>query len=212
MFRDSLSCCTSFVFTEIHGNRPFKTVCTLVQSNLLTQTLIASMKQSSATTKDYRKSTGNNALQPLLSIDENISLIMHFAAEWGHAPMIQLLLDRGASPHAQSQSLSTSFYRAARSGSLEALRLLHLAGSDINAKTGDNWTALFEAVARGIIPVASQLLAWRADPTIVTDSDESALMIISAARNNDRNIFKSHKDIMLNLDAECDQDIDAQKK
>jgi len=136
---------------------------------------------------------------------------LHFAAEWGHAPMIQLLLDRGASPHAQSRSLSTPFYRAARSGSLEALRLLHLAGSDINAKTWDNWTALFEAVAYGIIPIASQLLAWGADPTIVTDSDESALMIISAMRNSDRNIFKSHKDIMLNLDAECDQDIDTKK-
>jgi hypothetical protein len=115
-----------------------------------------------------------------------------------------LLLDRGASPNAQSLSQSTPFYRAARSGSLEALRLLYLAGSDINAKTWDNWTALFEAVARGLIHIASQLLEWGADPTIVTSSGESALMFISAARNDDRTISQSPEDIALDLGGQPD--------
>jgi ankyrin repeat protein len=58
---------------------------------------------------------------------------LHYAAEGGHAEMIKLLLSHGASPHARSGSQSTPFYRAARSGSIEALKALYHAGSDINA-------------------------------------------------------------------------------
>jgi len=124
---------------------------------------------------------------------------LHFAAEGGHSKVIKLLLDRGASPGARSKSQSTPFYRAARSGSLEALKLLYVAGSDINARTWDNWTALFESVIRGLTRSASQLLEWGADPTIVTDTGESALKIISVARSNDSILVESQEDIMLSF-------------
>jgi ankyrin repeat protein len=129
---------------------------------------------------------------------------LHFAAEGGHSPVIQLLLAKGASPHAQSSSQSTPFYRAARSGSLEALRILYSAGSDIDAKTWDDWTALFEAVARGLVHIASQLLEWGADPTITTHAGVSALMLISVARHRDQTLHSSSEDIMVNTGSQPD--------
>lgn len=129
---------------------------------------------------------------------------LHFAAEGGHPPVIQMLLAKGASPHTQSSSQSTPFYRAARSGSLEALKILYSAGSDINAKTWDNWTALFEAVARGFVHIASQLLEWGADPTITTHAGKSALMLISAARHRGHMLHSLHEDIVLNLEGQPD--------
>jgi ankyrin repeat protein len=132
---------------------------------------------------------------------------LHFAAENGHPQLIKLLLDKGASPHTESMSQPTPFYRAARSGSLEALRLLYLAGSDINATTWDNWTALYDSIGLGLVYIASQLLGWGADPTIVTLSGDGALKHISAARHNDHTINRSHENIMLNMGAESEQDL-----
>lgn len=53
---------------------------------------------------------------------------LHNAAEGGHAEVIKLLLDHGASIHARSDTLTTPFYRAARSGSVQSLQLLYHAG------------------------------------------------------------------------------------
>jgi ankyrin repeat protein len=91
---------------------------------------------------------------------------LHFAAEEGHSAVIELLLARGSSPHTRSASQATPFFRAARSGSLEALRILYLAGSDINARTWDNWTPLFESVIRGLANIANQLLQWGPIPRL----------------------------------------------
>jgi hypothetical protein len=108
---------------------------------------------------------------------------LHYAAEGGHADVIRLLLALGASPHARSSSGSTPFYRAARSGSLKALEVLYDAGSDINPKTWDNFTPLFEAVAHGRPRIASQLLEWGADPTVVNLDGESSISLIAHHRN-----------------------------
>lgn len=108
---------------------------------------------------------------------------LHFAAEGGHVEVIKLLLEYGASVHARSESKSTPFYRAARSGSLKSLEVLYLAGSDINARTWDNWTPLFEAVAHGRSRIASQLLEWGADPTILADGEQNTLKILASDRN-----------------------------
>lgn len=108
---------------------------------------------------------------------------LHFASEGGHAEEIKLLLKYGASVHERSGSESTPFYRAARSGSLKSLKILYSAGSDIDARTWDNFTPLFEAVAHGRIRIASQLLEWGADPTIVNGMGESALKVLARDRN-----------------------------
>ncbi|KFY35817.1 hypothetical protein V494_05576 [Pseudogymnoascus sp. VKM F-4513 (FW-928)] len=108
---------------------------------------------------------------------------LHFAAEGGHTEVIKLLLKYGASVHARSDSKSTPFYRAARSGSLESIKVLYLAGSDINAQTWDNYTPLFESVAHGRSRIASQLLEWGADPTIIIDEGYSALTLLTRVRN-----------------------------
>ncbi|KFY37903.1 hypothetical protein V495_06869 [Pseudogymnoascus sp. VKM F-4514 (FW-929)] len=108
---------------------------------------------------------------------------LHYAAEGRHTEVIKLLLRCGASVHARSSSMSTPFYRAARSGSLKSLKVLYLAGSDINARTWDNWTPLFESVAHGRSRIASQLLEWGADPTIITNKGESTLKILATVRD-----------------------------
>lgn len=108
---------------------------------------------------------------------------LHFAAEGGHTEVIKLLLKYGASVHARSGSESTPFYRAARSGSLKSLKVLYSAGSDINARTWDNWTPLFESVAQGRSQIASQLLEWGADPTIIIDNGDSTLKMLATVRN-----------------------------
>ncbi|RFU27044.1 hypothetical protein B7463_g9317, partial [Scytalidium lignicola] len=110
---------------------------------------------------------------------------LHFAAEGGHTDVVHFLLSRGAVLDARSESLSTPFYRAARSGSLRTLRLLREAGCDINAETWDHFTPLFEAVAYARVKVAAQLLEWGADPTIEVDhmEQQSALAILTAWKN-----------------------------
>jgi hypothetical protein len=107
---------------------------------------------------------------------------MHFAAEGGHADVLQLLLEHGASPDVRNESGSTPFMRAARSGSLQALKVLYDAGVNIDAhKKG--FTPLFEAVAHCRPRVACQLLHWGADPSIKNTYGESALTFLRRAHN-----------------------------
>jgi hypothetical protein len=113
---------------------------------------------------------------------------LHFAAEGGHTQVIQLLLEHGASPHSKNASGSTPFSRAARSGSIQAMKVLYGVGSDINtAKHG--MTPLFEAIGQCRPQVACQLLQWGADPTIVTDEGETALSLLAQSLN--RNFWDS---------------------
>lgn len=53
---------------------------------------------------------------------------LHNAAEGGHAEMIKFLLENGAFIHARSDTKTTPFYRAARSGAIQALKILYDAG------------------------------------------------------------------------------------
>src|SRR5205085_1366110 len=81
---------------------------------------------------------------------------------------ITALLNADASPHARSHSGSTPFYRATRSGSVEALNLLYNAGSDINATTWNNWTPICEAIAHRHYESVSLLIQWGANICIRT--------------------------------------------
>jgi hypothetical protein len=90
---------------------------------------------------------------------------LHIAAEQAFPEMVTLLLKAGASPQARSKSGSTPFYRAARGGSVRALHQLHAAGSEVDARTWDEWTPLMEAVEHGNDEAVGLLLGWGADPT-----------------------------------------------
>jgi len=112
---------------------------------------------------------------------------LHFAAEEGHHKVMQLLLSNGASPNSRNESGSKPMFRAARSGSLQAMKVLRDARADINAhKAG--FTPLFEAVAHCCPRVACQLLHWGADPTILNSSNESTLSLLQTARNGFSNV------------------------
>jgi len=100
---------------------------------------------------------------------------LHIAAERGYADMVTLLLSAGASPHAQSDSISTPFYRAARSGDIEAMKVLMENGSDTNASTWDNWTPLMEAVGHGHEKAVDLLLSFNANPRVRTVSNFTAI-------------------------------------
>jgi ankyrin repeat protein len=93
---------------------------------------------------------------------------LHIAAENAMEDMAEALLRAGADPHAESTSGTTPFYRAARGGSMRILQTLYDAGCEVNARTWDNWTALFEPVLDDRIDVVRQLLSWGADCNIVS--------------------------------------------
>jgi hypothetical protein len=107
---------------------------------------------------------------------------MHLAAEGGHADVLQLLLEHGASPNVRNESGSTPFMRAARSGSLRALKVLYDAGVDINAEK-EGFTPLFESVAHCRPRIACQLLHWGADPSIKNIFGESTLTLLKKVHN-----------------------------
>jgi hypothetical protein len=90
---------------------------------------------------------------------------LHCAAEAGAEEMVDLLLEWKADPHARSESGSTPFYLAARSGSTYILRRLHDDhGSEVDVMTWDLWTPLMEAVEKGHEDAVDLLLQWGADP------------------------------------------------
>jgi len=125
---------------------------------------------------DFRSSKDPEGITSLMTA-------LHFAAEGGHADVIQLLLQYGASPHAINESGSSPFLRATRSGSLKAMKVLYDAGSDIDAQK-KGFTPLFESVAHCRRRVACQLLYWGADPTIVSrlhGNGATTLTLLAAA-------------------------------
>lgn len=100
---------------------------------------------------------------------------LHFAAMYGHAGIVELLLKRGASINARNQSGSTPFYHAARSGCVRAMELLYQAGSEVNPRTWDDWTPIFEAVENEHIFATEWLVQHGADLNHIGVSHLTAL-------------------------------------
>jgi hypothetical protein len=117
--------------------------------------------------------------------DDHGATALHYAAEGGHANVIQLLLTSGASPHAKTESGATPFFRAVRSGSIQALKALYDAESDIDAQKDPGFTPLLEAVSRSLPRMVCQLLEWGADPTIENHNGESALTLLKWAHDGE---------------------------
>lgn len=111
---------------------------------------------------------------------------LHYAAEGGHIRAIKLLLKYGASPHSKNESGSTPFLRAARSGSLGAMKILRDAGCEIDP-VAKGHTPLFEAMVHCRPRVACQLLYWGADPGKISNRFGQSTLAILA-----RNAIKSN--------------------
>jgi ankyrin repeat protein len=87
-----------------------------------------------------------------------------WAAAERHTDVVQLLIGRGADPHAHSRGGFTPLLFAARNGDADTTRVLLDAGVDINEAAYDDTTALIIATIRSHTRYAAFLLDRGADP------------------------------------------------
>lgn len=76
---------------------------------------------------------------------------LHQAAEAGHAPIVDLLLDAGADLDAQDGAGRTALMRAAAAAAVDAGRRLLEAGAAVNALSANGTTALAQVVNGGML-------------------------------------------------------------
>ncbi|HEY0023637.1 MAG TPA: ankyrin repeat domain-containing protein [Longimicrobium sp.] len=125
-------------------------------------------------------------VQALLNEDEGLLTrythdgwtVLHYAGFFGHLPLLRLLLERGADPHAISRNgMSNTPLHAALAGPLplEGVRLLLDAGADPNARQHGGFVALHSAAQRGAIDLIDVLLDADADVNAATDDGRTAI-------------------------------------
>jgi ankyrin repeat protein len=73
---------------------------------------------------------------------------LHYAAGWGNADNVTLLIEHGMDPDVRDPDGLTALMRAARGGKVDAARALLLAGANARLKGNDGQTALDLARAR----------------------------------------------------------------
>jgi ankyrin repeat protein len=102
---------------------------------------------------------------------------LHFAAFFGQAEAVALLVARGAEldAHGTGWMTGTPLHSAASGRHLEAARRLLDAGADPNLRQSQGFTALHAAAEHGDAALVRLLLAHGADPTTRTDDGRDAL-------------------------------------
>lgn len=104
---------------------------------------------------------------------------LHFAAFFGHAAAVDLLLERGAEVDAFGRGwmTGTALHSAvSREGAAIAKRLLD-AGANPNVRQSAGWTPLHAAAHNGDLASLDLLLAAGADPTATNDEGRSVLQL-----------------------------------
>ena len=99
---------------------------------------------------------------------------------------VRALLDSGLAadtPIDYGENAETPLMKAARSGTDEIARLLIARGANVNAKDGEQTTALEAAISREQVSMVALLLAAKADPNSVNKYMQSALSAAAAAGN-----------------------------
>lgn len=99
---------------------------------------------------------------------------------------VRALLDSGLAadtPIEYGESSETPLMKAAREGTVEIGKLLIARGADVNAKDGENSTALEAAISRDQTAMVALLLEAKADPNSVNKYMQSALSNAAAAGN-----------------------------
>jgi ankyrin repeat protein len=99
---------------------------------------------------------------------------------------VRALLDSGLSPDTHidyGDNFETPLMKAARSGTVEIARLLLDRGADVNARDGEQTTALEAAISREQTAMVALLLERKADPNSVNKYMQSALSNAAAAGN-----------------------------
>ena len=99
---------------------------------------------------------------------------------------VRALLDSGLAadtPIDSGENAETPLMKAAREGTVEIAKLLLARGAKVNAKNGENSTALEAAIGRDQRAMVALLLAAQADPNSVNKYMQSALSNAAAAGN-----------------------------
>jgi ankyrin repeat protein len=105
---------------------------------------------------------------------------LHWAALRGHAPVAQLLLERGANPQARNKEGETPLQVAERAKKQEVVQVLRGTGTR-PAASGATASDLIEAAKRGDLPRVRTLLAADASLLAVTDREFGATPLHWAA-------------------------------
>ncbi|CAK0884958.1 unnamed protein product [Prorocentrum cordatum] len=101
---------------------------------------------------------------------------LHAAAWKGHAEVIGLLLESGASPNSRKDDGATPIFHApARMGSVGTCEVLLRARADANLCRGDGVSPLLMAAQQGHLKVVDCLLRGGADPNLQSKSGSTPL-------------------------------------
>jgi ankyrin repeat protein len=114
----------------------------------------------------------------VLDITRNEGFIL--AATRGHADMVKVLLDAGASVNAPGANGNTALMEAAARGHTQVVKMLLGAGADVGLVNEDGNTALMTAAALGHTAVMELLLSAGANINAVNREGRTALALASA--------------------------------
>jgi ankyrin repeat protein len=106
---------------------------------------------------------------------------LHWAALRGHAPVAQLLLERGANPQARNKEGETALQVAERAKKQEVVQVLRVTGTRPAAGGGATASDLIEAAKRGDLARVRTLLAADASLLAATDREFGATPLHWAA-------------------------------
>lgn len=95
--------------------------------------------------------------------------LMLAAASDGSAPIVQLLMTRGANPKAVDVTKGTALHQAVRGGDLDTIRMMIEAGLGVNEASFGGFTPLIGAAFTGSVEAVTLLLSKGADVNAVSD-------------------------------------------
>lgn len=78
--------------------------------------------------------------------NENGTTLLHYAAMFGKAEVLSMLLNKGANPNIGNNRNTTALHKAAQRGELKCLQILIQAGASINAQDEASGTPLHRAI------------------------------------------------------------------
>ena len=116
---------------------------------------------------------------------ETLGRPLFFAAQRGHAEVVQLLLERGANPNT-SFTYGSPLHAAARANDTIVVRLILEHGGDPNLRAGDfDQSPLHEAADRGAIEVVKLLIEGGANVNFRNNKGRPAIHEAAASGHQD---------------------------
>jgi uncharacterized protein len=119
----------------------------------------------------------------LEGIDSGGWTALHWAADFGHADIVEILLDSGAEIEKSDFNGWTALHWAAERGQVEATRVLIKKGADVNKADSEGKTPLHRACQCGHLETALCLVEEGADQK-VRDNDNWTALDLTVACNN----------------------------